>query len=200
MEPLSWALWQLVRCSGARHHLASAQLQIFARGLTWMDQYDVIVAPALAEAPVLLEHRSRLAGRQSDGPLHALGAFTPFTAVANVTGQPAIATAAGWSTRVPRSAAAQRRARRSARRRDALEAARPLGAATAGAVTGPERHEWPRPRRRDRGLGVIRSTRELRLDDGRVAAAEARKRVGLRLAGPGDWTVTRTRWVATRSG
>jgi len=92
MEPLSWALWQLVRgMSALDTHLASARLQIFARGLvTWMDQYDVIVAPALAEAPVLLDD----VDWRTDDPMGLFtrsAAFTPFTAVANVTGQPAIA-------------------------------------------------------------------------------------------------------------
>src|SRR3954463_7692217 len=92
MEPLSWALWQLVRgMSALDTHLASAQLQIFARGLlSWMDQYDVLVAPALAEAPVVLDD----VHWQTDDPMGLFtrsGAFTPFTAVANVTGQPAIA-------------------------------------------------------------------------------------------------------------
>src|SRR6476659_2145503 len=91
MEPLSWALWELVRgMSALDTHLASAQLQIFARGLlSWMDQYDVLVAPALAEAPVLLDD----VHWQTDDPMGLFtrsGAFTPFTAVANVTGQPAI--------------------------------------------------------------------------------------------------------------
>jgi amidase len=92
MEPLSWALWELVRgMSALDTHLASAQLQIFARGLvSWMDQYDVVVAPALAEAPVALDD----VHWQTDDPMGLFtrsGAFTPFTAVANVTGQPAIA-------------------------------------------------------------------------------------------------------------
>ena len=92
MEPLSWALWELVRgMSALDTHLASAQLQIFARGLvSWMDQYDVVVAPALAEAPVVLDD----VHWQTDDPMGLFtrsGAFTPFTAVANVTGQPAIA-------------------------------------------------------------------------------------------------------------
>ncbi|MEA2253359.1 MAG: amidase [Solirubrobacteraceae bacterium] len=92
MEPLSWALWQLVGdMSALDAHLASAKLQIFARGLLgWMDRYDLVVAPALAEAPVLLDE----VDWRTDDPMGLFrrsGAFTPFTAVANVTGQPAIA-------------------------------------------------------------------------------------------------------------
>jgi amidase len=92
MEPLSWALWQLVGTMTALDaHLASAQLQIFARGLIgWMSQYDVMVAPALAEAPILLDD----VHWQTDDPMGLFarsGRFTPFTAVANVSGQPAIA-------------------------------------------------------------------------------------------------------------
>ena len=91
MEPISWPLVELVRgMSALDTHLASAQLQIFARGLvSWMDQYDVVVAPALAEAPVVLDD----VHWQTDDPMGLFtrsGAFTPFTAVANVTGQPAI--------------------------------------------------------------------------------------------------------------
>jgi amidase len=91
MEPLSWALWQLVSTMSALDaHLASAQLQIFARGFHgWFHQYDVMVAPALAEAPVLLDD----VHWQTDDPMGLFarsGRFTPFTAVANVTGQPAI--------------------------------------------------------------------------------------------------------------
>jgi amidase len=102
MEPLSWGLWELVRgMSALDTHLASAQLQIFARGLiSWMDQYDVLVAPALAEAPVLLDD----VHWQTDDPMGLFtrsGAFTPFTAVANVTGQPAIALPLGEHEGLP---------------------------------------------------------------------------------------------------
>jgi amidase len=91
MEPLSFALWSLVGgMSALDAHLAQAQLEIFARALLqWMDGYDVVVAPALAEAPVLLD----AVHWQTDDPMGLFtrsAAFTPFTAVANVTGQPAI--------------------------------------------------------------------------------------------------------------
>ena len=91
LEPLSSALWQFVGgMTGLDAHLAAAQLEIFARSLLgWMDRYDVIVAPALAEAPVLLD----TVGWRTDDPMGLFrrsGEFTPFTAVANITGQPAI--------------------------------------------------------------------------------------------------------------
>jgi amidase len=91
MEPLSFALWNLVGgMSALDAHLATAQLEIFARALLgWMEPYDVIVAPSLAEAPVLLD----TVDWRTDDPMGLFtrsAAFTPFTAVANVTGQPAI--------------------------------------------------------------------------------------------------------------
>jgi amidase len=91
MEPISWALWELVAgMSALDAHLATARLQIFARGLLgWMAQYDVIVAPSLAEAPVLLDE----VDWRTDDPMGLFersAAFTPYTAVANVTGQPAM--------------------------------------------------------------------------------------------------------------
>ncbi|MEA2317688.1 MAG: amidase [Solirubrobacteraceae bacterium] len=91
MEPLSWALWKLVqRMTSLDHATASARLEIFARGLLrWMDAYDVIVAPSLAEAPVRLDTVDWRTGDPM-GMFARSAAFTPFTAIANVTGQPAV--------------------------------------------------------------------------------------------------------------
>jgi amidase len=91
MEPVSWALWELVRGMSSLHgNMAAARLEVFARGLLgWMDRYDVIVAPALAEPPVLLD----TVDWRTDDPMGLFArsaAFTPFTAIANVTGQPAV--------------------------------------------------------------------------------------------------------------
>jgi amidase len=91
LEPLSFALWELVsRMSALDAHLATVQLEIFARGvLGWMDAYDVVVTPTLAEAPVRLD----TVDWRTDDPMGLFArsaAFTPFTAAANVTGQPAI--------------------------------------------------------------------------------------------------------------
>jgi amidase len=91
LEPLSFALWERVgQMSALDAHLATAQLEIFARGLLgWMDAYDVVVTPTLAEAPVRLD----TVDWRTDDPMGLFtrsAAFTPFTATANVTGQPAI--------------------------------------------------------------------------------------------------------------
>jgi amidase len=91
MEPLSWALWRRVAgMTALEAQGALVQLEGFARAfLQWMDPYDALVAPALAEAPVLLD----TVDWRTDDPMGLFArsaAFTPFTAVANVTGQPAI--------------------------------------------------------------------------------------------------------------
>ena len=91
MEPLSWALWEQVRSMSALDAtVASAQLQLFSRALVgWMAQYDALLTPSLAEPPLLLD----TVGWQTDDPMGLFArsaAFTPFTAVANITGQPAI--------------------------------------------------------------------------------------------------------------
>jgi amidase len=91
LEPVSWALWKLVNeMSSLDTHLAATRMQLFARGLLgWMSQYDLVVSPSLAEPPLLLDE---VDWRTDDamGLFVRSAAFTPYTAVANVTGQPAI--------------------------------------------------------------------------------------------------------------
>ncbi len=91
MEPLSWMLWQASRdIDAVRHALAELQLQAWARGLlAWMAPYDAIVTPALAWAPV--PHGTiDPCGPDPEGTFVRSGHFTPYTAICNVTGQPAI--------------------------------------------------------------------------------------------------------------
>jgi amidase len=91
MEPLSLALWRRVAGMSALEAQGAAfMLERFARELLeWMEPYDLLVAPGLAEAPVLLD----AVHWDTDDPIGLFtrsAAFTPFTAVANVSGQPAI--------------------------------------------------------------------------------------------------------------
>jgi len=69
---------------------ALTQLQGVARGIVgWFSDYDVIVTPALAQRPVRIGEIDAC----SEDPMADFAksaAFTPFTAVLNITGQPAI--------------------------------------------------------------------------------------------------------------
>ena len=92
VEPLSWAIWQLCQTiTSVDAAVAEVRLQAFARALiTWADPYDAILTPALAEAPVPIG----VLDPQKAEPMRTFarsGRFTPYTAVANVTGSPAIA-------------------------------------------------------------------------------------------------------------
>lgn len=91
MEPLSWAIWQL--CQGitsTQSALADAQLQGFARAIVaFTAQYDALLMPSLAEAPVPIGTIDAC----SDDPMRDFarsGLFTPYTALSNLTGSPAI--------------------------------------------------------------------------------------------------------------
>lgn len=91
-EPLSWAIWRLCKdnISSVDGAAAQVQMQAFTRQiLGWMEPYDVLLTPALAEAPV----KHGVVDPMSSDPMGAFarsGTFTPFTALFNVSGQPAI--------------------------------------------------------------------------------------------------------------
>jgi amidase len=91
VEPLTWALWE-----GARHHdtisLLSAQyrLESVARSIVeFLAQFDVVVAPVLAQRPVRIGEIHGL-GPEPWEHFRKSGHFTPYTGMVNVTGQPAI--------------------------------------------------------------------------------------------------------------
>jgi amidase len=78
--------------SSVEYIAALSQLQRHARGIVeWSTSgYDLLLTPALAERPVPIGEIDTC----SDDPMADFarsGLFTPFTAVWNVTGQPAIA-------------------------------------------------------------------------------------------------------------
>jgi amidase len=69
---------------------AAARMQAHARAVvTWAQPYDAIVSPTLAEAPVAIGTIDPL-GPDPGATFVRAGAFTPFTAISNVTGSPAI--------------------------------------------------------------------------------------------------------------
>jgi len=91
-ESVSWAIWRLCndKINSVESAAAQVQLQGMARQIiTWMEDFDAILTPALAEAPV----KHGVIDPQSPEPMAAFarsGTFTPFTALFNVSGQPAI--------------------------------------------------------------------------------------------------------------
>jgi len=92
MEPLSWAIWNLSKSIDSTSAMgAGYMLQAFARQfITWADQYDAVLTPTLAELPVPLGTMSTM---DRDDPMAGFARsamFTPFTAVCNISGQPAI--------------------------------------------------------------------------------------------------------------
>jgi amidase len=92
MEALSWALYELCKnINSVDALLANFQLHGVGRELvTFVDQYDVLMTPALAEAPLKL---GTLNPQDRDDPMGAFtrsAAFTPFTPPCNISGQPAI--------------------------------------------------------------------------------------------------------------
>jgi amidase len=91
MEPLSWALWRRSkRIDSVRAALAALQLQAFARAITvWSQPYDAILTPALARPPVPIGSLDPC-GPDPMGTFERGGHFTPYTAISNVTGSPAI--------------------------------------------------------------------------------------------------------------
>src|SRR6185295_5306408 len=91
MEGLSWWLWRTCAAIDAvQAGTAALELQAFAREIVvWGSAYDAILTPALAQAP--LKHGALdTSGPDPAATFRRSGEFTPFTAICNVTGQPAI--------------------------------------------------------------------------------------------------------------
>lgn len=91
MERLSWGIWET--CKGidsTQATLAEFQLHGFARAfIQWMEPYDALLTPGLAEPPVTLGTIDPDA-EEAMAAFVRSGHFTPFTAVCNISGQPAI--------------------------------------------------------------------------------------------------------------
>jgi amidase len=91
VEPLSWTMWEGIRERTALDYLlARTQLTNISRGIIALwEKYDVVLTPGLAQRPVRIGEIDAC----SDEPwedFRRSGQFTPYTAIFNVTGQPAI--------------------------------------------------------------------------------------------------------------
>ena len=91
VEPMSLVIWEQVQqMTGVMAVGADVQLQALSRMIvSWMEEFDAVLTPSLAEAPVPLGTIDTC----SEDPMGAFaraGQFTPYTAIANCTGSPAI--------------------------------------------------------------------------------------------------------------
>jgi amidase len=91
VEPLTWSMWERARSQSSIEYLAAqARLESVARSIVaFMAPYDVVLTPALAKRPLAI---GELHGLDPDPWDHyqRSGYFTPYTAIINVTGLPAI--------------------------------------------------------------------------------------------------------------
>ena len=97
IEPLSRAIYELSRgLSSVDYLVAVAQLQALARGVVaFFAEYDLLLTPALAERPLPIGELNGC-GEDPMADFARSGRFTPYTALINVTGQPAISIPAGF--------------------------------------------------------------------------------------------------------
>lgn len=91
MEPMSWAIYSMTQGLNALQGKGlEVQLQAFTRQLVaFLEPYDVLLTPALAERPLPLGSLDTAA----PDPMSTFtrsGLFTPFTPVFNASGQPGI--------------------------------------------------------------------------------------------------------------
>ncbi len=98
IEPLTRVMIELGRKRSAPEYLLAVQtLQIFARRIAqFMNDYDLLLTPVLAEPPVPLgtfdaKPEDAMAGMKRSG------SFSPFTAIQNMTGQPAMSVPLYWN-------------------------------------------------------------------------------------------------------
>jgi amidase len=91
MEPMSWAIYSMTNHLNAVQGMAmTSQLESFTRSLVaFLEPYDVLLTPALAERPLPLGTLDTSAPEPMSTFTRS-GLFTPFTPTFNASGQPGI--------------------------------------------------------------------------------------------------------------
>ena len=91
VEPLTWEMWKRSTTANALTVLtAQAKLEGLARAIvSFLHPYDLVITPALASPPVPIGDINGL-GPDPWASYERSAAFTPYAAICNVTGQPAI--------------------------------------------------------------------------------------------------------------
>lgn len=92
VEPLTWALNERALGLTSVDHMfrTYALHQLGRRIVGWMQQYDMLLTPALGQRPVRIEEIDPCNEHDPMGEFMKAADFTPFTAAFNVTGTPAI--------------------------------------------------------------------------------------------------------------
>jgi amidase len=91
VEPLTWLLWEHARATNTLEMLSSlGRLEAAARSIvSFLQPRDAVLTPALALRPVPIGEVNGM-GPEPWERYRRSGFFTPFTAIVNITGQPAI--------------------------------------------------------------------------------------------------------------
>jgi len=91
VEPLTWMLWKhALEQDTIKYLSAQYRLETVARSMVQeLAEFDVVLTPVLAKRPVPIGEMNGLGPDPMSG-FRKSGHFTPFTAIFNVTGQPAI--------------------------------------------------------------------------------------------------------------
>jgi len=97
-EPGTWALMEMGRQVSAPAYLLAVQtLQVYSRRIAqFMEGYDVMLTPTLAEPPLPLGSFDSTPEDPMAGMRRA-GLFVPFTPICNATGQPAMSVPLYWN-------------------------------------------------------------------------------------------------------
>jgi amidase len=91
VEPLSWTIWNGIRERTPVDYLvARSKLTAFARPIVALWQrYDAVLLPALAQRPVRIGEIDACSSEPWED-FRRSGQFTPYSALFNITGQPAV--------------------------------------------------------------------------------------------------------------